>query len=55
MTRAEKFWLWVAWHLPRPLVYWAAIRCATHATAGKYSGVEVPGVTITQMLDGWRS
>ena len=19
MTRAEKFWLWVAWHLPRPL------------------------------------
>jgi hypothetical protein len=25
----ERIWIWLAWHLPRPLVYWAAIRLAT--------------------------
>jgi len=24
-----KIWMWLAWKLPRPLVYWATIRLVT--------------------------
>jgi hypothetical protein len=26
----DRFWIWLAWHLPRRLVYWCAIRVGTH-------------------------
>jgi len=29
MTRIERFWIWFAWRLPRPLAYWATIRVVT--------------------------
>jgi hypothetical protein len=28
-SRIEKFWIWVAWRMPRELVYWCAIRLLT--------------------------
>lgn len=32
---------WLAWRLPRPLVYWCAIRLWAHATTGRY-GTTIP-------------
>ena len=28
--------MWVAWHLPKRITMWAAIRVGAHATTGKY-------------------
>lgn len=26
----DQIWMWIAWHCPRRLVYWCAIRMGTH-------------------------
>ena len=49
----DKLWGWVAWHLPRKLVYWASIRLMVYATGGQYSYREIPGITIFQALKSW--
>ena len=51
---SERFWTWLAWHLPKPLVYWATIRCGVHATTGRWSHQEVPATTLPDMLQRWR-
>lgn len=39
---------WLAWHLPRSVTYWAAVRVAVHDYDGD------PGErTAVEMLDGW--
>ena len=49
---SEKFWIWLAWKLPKDLVYWCAVRVASHATTT--AGVEEPDrVGIIQMLKRW--
>lgn len=50
----EKLKLWIVWHLPRELIYWATIRAGVHATTGKWSGEETPGVTIADILKRWK-
>ena len=45
---------WLVWHMPRRLVYWAAIRLAVDATTGNYSTQEVPALTVTDALQRWR-
>jgi len=49
----EKFWIWLAWKLPRRLVYWTAIRFGVHATMGPYSNQIVPELTFTDALQRW--
>lgn len=49
----EKFWLWLAWHLPRRLVYWSAIRLIAHATMGRHSGTIVTDLTAMDAKDAW--
>lgn len=49
----EKFWMWLAWRLPRPLVYWVTIRMGAHATQGKWSDQVVPDMTFMQALRRW--
>lgn len=44
---------WLAWRLPRRVVYWAMIRGAAHATTGPWGHEETPGVTITELLQRW--
>ena len=44
---------WLAWHLPREVVYWCAVRVAVNASQGKWSGSETPGVTVVEMLERW--
>lgn len=49
----DRFWMWVAWHLPRPLVYWATVRVAAHATTGEYSSQVVPDLTAMDAMQRW--
>lgn len=50
----EKCYIWLAWKLPRRLVYWCVVRAAAHATTGSWSHVETPAVTVVECLERWR-
>ena len=45
--------MWVAWHLPRWLVYFAVVRIAANATQGEWSGVESPAITVSDAMQRW--
>lgn len=32
MTYRDRLWIWLAWRLPRGLVYWCYVRVAANAT-----------------------
>jgi len=49
----EKTVIWIAWHLPRSLVYWCAIRFGVHATTGKYGSQIVPELYFTDAMKRW--
>ncbi len=49
----EKALVWIVWHLPRPIVYWSAIRVGAHATTGLYSNQIVPDLTYMDALKRW--
>ena len=51
----EKLTIWLAWKLPRTLVYWCAIRLMAHATQGKHSGQPVPELTGIEALRRWQN
>lgn len=50
----ERFWMWLAWKLPRPLVLWAAARLMSSATVGEYSNTVVPELTCIDALNRWK-
>lgn len=43
------FWVWLAWHLPRTLVKWCAVRVMTY----QYTG-ELSERTCLEALRVWR-
>ena len=43
----------LAWAMPRPLVYWCAIRLMAHATTGKHGSQEVRKLTAMEALQRW--
>lgn len=43
----------IVWHMPKRIIYWAAIRLMSHASTGKYSDSVVPNITIIEALDRW--
>lgn len=49
----ERFWIWLAWKLPKPLVKWCAVRLGAHATTGDYSEQIVPDLTLIEALGRW--
>lgn len=49
----ERFWMWLAWHLPRVLVKWAAVRLGAHATQGPWSAEETPALRFMDALQRW--
>jgi hypothetical protein len=53
MTQKDRVWMWLAWRLPRRLVYMAAVRLWSYATTGKYAGVESPTVGLVESLKAW--
>lgn len=46
-------WKWLAWRLPKRLVYWAAIRLIAFATQGSYSNQIVPDLGAMEALKRW--
>lgn len=53
--RAEKFWQWIAWRLPRPLAMWCAVRVGAHATQGKWETQVVPELRFMDALKRWET
>ena len=49
----EKLLMWIAWHLPRSLVMWCAMRVGAHATTGKYSSQVVPDLKFMDAMKRW--
>lgn len=46
-------WKWIAWKLPKPLIYWCAIRLIAFATTGKYGKQCVPELAAMDALKRW--
>ena len=51
----DKVWMWIAWHLPKELVKWCAIRLMAHATTGQYGQVNTTKTTIIESLQRWEA
>lgn len=51
--RFERFVVWIAWRLPRAIVYWCVIRAGVHATTGRWAATEVPATTLPDILKRW--
>jgi hypothetical protein len=49
----ENFWMWLAWKLPKPLIYWCAIRLGVNATVDKYSYQTVSKLNFIDALERW--
>lgn len=47
------FWRWIAFHLPRPLIYWATIRLGAEVTCGKWGTTIVSELTLMEALNRW--
>jgi hypothetical protein len=49
----EKLWMWIAWHLPRTLVMWCAMRVGAYATQGRYGAQIVSELTFMDAMRRW--
>lgn len=49
----ENAWNWLAWHLPRQLIYFAVIRLWAHGTTGKYGMTTPDELTWGEALKRW--
>lgn len=50
---SDRFWMWLAWLLPRRLAYWCAVRVTAYATQGRYSHQIVPELRAMDALKRW--
>jgi hypothetical protein len=48
-------WRWMAWKLPGPLVYWAAVRLMSRATGHSWNEAAVPDLTALDALMRWQA
>ena len=49
----NRIFMFVAFHLPRKLVYWCAVRVGAYGTTGEYSNTLVPNLTMMEALSRW--
>lgn len=49
----ERALMWIAWHLPRKLAYWAFVRVAAHGTTGEWSGSVPDQLNIMEAMRRW--
>ena len=49
----DKICIWVAWLLPKRLVYWCAMRVYAHASTGEYRAHVVPALTAFEASERW--
>jgi hypothetical protein len=54
MNPLDRFCIWLAWLLPRRIVYWCAIRLMANATQGAWSSQIVPDLRAMDALERWR-
>lgn len=52
-ARRVRVWEWLAWKLPRELVYFCVIRVFAHATTGYFGNTVAPSVMLIDALDRW--
>ena len=45
----ERFWMWLAWRLPKRLLYWATARAGTEASA-RLDKTPVPDISVLDVL-----
>lgn len=50
----DNFLTWLAWRLPRRLVYWCAIRLFVNATTGEHSDQIVGDLLVLDALKRWQ-
>lgn len=53
LKKKERFLMWIAFHLPRSVTYWAAINVGAHATTGAYENQVMPELTYVEALKRW--
>jgi hypothetical protein len=51
--KQEAATMWIAWHLPRSLVYWATIRLTARATTGEYGQTDPTILDVMTALKRW--
>ena len=49
----EKAGMFIAWRVPRWLVYFCVIRMGAETTTGKYSGTVVPDLKLMDAVKRW--
>jgi len=49
----DKFWFWIAYKLPRKLVYFAVIRLGAEVTTGEWSNTVVPELSLMDAISRW--
>jgi hypothetical protein len=53
-------WRWIAWHVPKRLVYWCVVRASAHASVKK-NGLNLtnrnvlPELRVMEVLDKWKA
>lgn len=50
----DKFWMWLAWLLPRELVYFAGVRVFANVSV-KHGHLVASEITMFEGLKSWRS
>ncbi len=50
MLKKDRFARWLAYRLPRRIIYFAVVRAGVAATAGRWSNTEVPALTVIELL-----
>lgn len=51
--RREALAFWLAWKLPKRVVYLALIRAWAHATTGDYGTTDATTITANEMVKRW--
>ena len=54
MTLLDRIYMFLAWHLPKRLVMWCAMRIGAHATQGKYDTQIVPELNFMNAMERWK-
>jgi hypothetical protein len=54
LHRKDKLLRWIAWHLPKSLVMWCAVRVGANATQGEYATQAIPELTFVDALKRWQ-
>ena len=60
MTAKRARWMenlghWIAWHLPKWVIYYAAVRLWVYSSTGPRASESGPSITVTDALRDWEA